>query len=342
MKKILIRASITFVVIVVVVLVIGFALPDKAHVERSTRIMAPPVTVFGLVNGFRQFERWSPWAGKDPDMKVTRSGPEYGVGAKYEWAGNSAVGTGSQEILTSTANSEVTLDLRFGDSPLPSVATFRISPETDGNSVLTWSLDIGLGGNPVNRYFGLFIDGIVGADYEIGLARLKALAENLPHTDFSGLNIELTDGAGTTYAYLSGTTTTNPGDIAKALADAYAKVAAALKTAKVTPGNGPLAINRRYDPDLKVYEFDAGLLVANADTPLPNGAVRYGQTPTGLVLKVTHTGAYSDLSAVYQQMAAFEAVYGFADNGNTWEQYLSDPNSTPEAERVTTINFPVK
>jgi hypothetical protein len=35
-----------------------------------------------------------------------------------------------------------------------------------------------MGGNPVNRYFGVMMDRLVGPDFEAGLANLKALAEN--------------------------------------------------------------------------------------------------------------------------------------------------------------------
>jgi len=34
-----------------------------------------------------------------------------------------------------------------------------------------------MGGSPVNRYFGLLMDRMVGPDFEGGLTNLKALAE---------------------------------------------------------------------------------------------------------------------------------------------------------------------
>ena len=42
---------------------------------------------------------------------------------------------------------------------------------------VTWSNFGDLGGNPLVRYFGLVMDKMVGADFEAGLAGLKALAE---------------------------------------------------------------------------------------------------------------------------------------------------------------------
>jgi hypothetical protein len=35
-----------------------------------------------------------------------------------------------------------------------------------------------VGSNPVNRYFALFMDNMIGSDFEIGLENLKLLSES--------------------------------------------------------------------------------------------------------------------------------------------------------------------
>ena len=42
---------------------------------------------------------------------------------------------------------------------------------------VTWTNEGDMGANPVNRYFGLFMDRLVGPDFEGGLKNLKALVE---------------------------------------------------------------------------------------------------------------------------------------------------------------------
>lgn len=187
--RLLIRALVFLGVLVVALVGIGFLLSEHAHVERGVTINAPPATVFALVNSFTQFEKWSPWADKDPAMKVERSGPDIGVGAKYVWSGNAEVGTGSQEIVSSTPNSQVKVKLTFGGFGGASEAIYTIVPEGAGSKI-TWAIDSHLGGNPINRYFGLFMDKMVGPDYVKGLARLKTLAESLPKSDASELKVE--------------------------------------------------------------------------------------------------------------------------------------------------------
>ena len=52
----------------------------------------------------------------------------------------------------------------------------RLRPEGSGTRV-TWTNEGDMGTNPVNRYFGLMMDSMVGPDFEAGLKNLKALAE---------------------------------------------------------------------------------------------------------------------------------------------------------------------
>ena len=74
LKRLLIGVAALFVLCVGV----GLLLPRTAHVERAVVIDAPPVTVFTVLNGFKQFAQWSPWAEYDPQMIVTFDGPPAG------------------------------------------------------------------------------------------------------------------------------------------------------------------------------------------------------------------------------------------------------------------------
>lgn len=171
------RILIGIVALVAVLLAIGMLLPRNVEVTRSIEIDAPPETVFGHVNSLQRAAEWSPWLGIDPDVQTTYSGPEEGVGNRLEWTSeHPQVGNGAQEIVESDANSRVVSALDFGDMGLAS-ATFDLEPEGDG-TLVTWGLDADMGAGPIGRWMGLMMDNWVGADYERGLASLKALAES--------------------------------------------------------------------------------------------------------------------------------------------------------------------
>ena len=164
--------------VVLAVLVLGgaYVTPQNAHVERSTLMAATPEEVFSVVNDLSRFNEWSPWAKLDPKAKYTMEGAPSGVGAKMSWTSADAnVGTGSQEIIESTQYSLVKTKLDFGAQGT-AIATFSFAP-AEGGTKVTWGFDSDLGMNPIARYMGLMMDGMVGKDYETGLASLKTLVE---------------------------------------------------------------------------------------------------------------------------------------------------------------------
>lgn len=164
-----------FAVVILLVLV-GFLLPAKSRIERSVTIAAPPADVFVYINDLKRFNEWSPWYDKDPNTEYRFEGPEQGVGAKVYWnSEHTDVGTGSQEIIESEQDRHVRTALDFGPMGKAS-ATFDLQSDGDG-SALVWGLDNDFGNNLVGRYFGLMLDGMVGAEYETGLAKLKVLVE---------------------------------------------------------------------------------------------------------------------------------------------------------------------
>jgi uncharacterized protein YndB with AHSA1/START domain len=153
----------------------SFLLPSQAVVTRSTEIAAPPEKVFALVSDLRRFNEFSPWAELDPDTKYTYEGAETGVGQKMSWASdNASVGSGSQTILEYQPPAHVASELDFGAMG-KSVATWDLSPSTTGTTA-TWTFKGDLDGIPA-KWFGLMFDRWIGADYEKGLAKLKAAAE---------------------------------------------------------------------------------------------------------------------------------------------------------------------
>lgn len=160
--------------LVLIICVVGFALPRQVHVERSVTIGASPDVVFPHVNSLRAFNAWSPWAAMDPDMDYTYSGPDEGLGMRVEWVSDT-VGTGSQEIVESVANERVRTTLDFGMQGVAEAA-FVLTAVEDGTH-LTWSFDTDMGPWPTGRYMGLLMDKWVGGDYDKGLANLKALVE---------------------------------------------------------------------------------------------------------------------------------------------------------------------
>jgi carbon monoxide dehydrogenase subunit G len=166
-----------YLIAAIALIVVGgsFLLPAQAVVTRSIDISAPPDTVFAIVGDLRRFNEFSPWADIDPDIKYTYEGPESGVGQLMKWSSDNAdVGSGSQTIVRYEPATFVESQLDFGMQG-KSTASFDLVPSTAGTNV-TWTFNSDLEGIPA-KWFGLMFDRWIGADYEMGLAKLKTVAE---------------------------------------------------------------------------------------------------------------------------------------------------------------------
>jgi uncharacterized protein YndB with AHSA1/START domain len=175
MRSILKGIIIAAVGLIVVVIGGAYLIPEDAVVERATTIAAPPEKVFAIVGNMKRFNEWSPWSDLDPATAYTYEGPETGAGQKMSWVStNPNVGAGSMTITDMAANERILLDLDFGDMG-KSQSTWAFAP-ADGGTAVVWGFRMKANGI-VERWMSLMFDRWIGADYEKGLSRLKALAE---------------------------------------------------------------------------------------------------------------------------------------------------------------------
>lgn len=151
--------------------------PSTFRVERSITIAAPVELPFGIVNDFHQWRFWSPWEALDPKMKKTFDGPFAGPGAIYAWSGNDEVGEGKMTILESKPYESIRIQLDFIKPwPASSFTTVTYEPVPEGIK-MTWAME---GQNDfMGKAFSMFVDmdGMLGKDFEKGLATIKSLTE---------------------------------------------------------------------------------------------------------------------------------------------------------------------
>ena len=147
------------------------------EVARSTSIVAEPQQVHALLDDLREWRRWSPWEDVDPDLDRTYGGPGSGVGATYAWKGNRKAGQGRMEITGSTPE-RVDVALAFVKPfKAENQVTFTLTPTATGTDV-TWTMRGEQRGVAALLGRVVSMDRLVGKDFEKGLARLKAAAED--------------------------------------------------------------------------------------------------------------------------------------------------------------------
>ena len=151
--------------------------PSEYLVFREISIQAAPERVFSFFNSARRTESWMPWSAMDPQMKMSYSGPEEGVGSKASWDSPGKMGTGSSTIVESVENRSVKVDLEYVKPfQMHQVAEISIRP-SGGQSVVRWSVSgkSGFVGKAMSLVMNC--DKMIGGSFEKGLAKLKTLAE---------------------------------------------------------------------------------------------------------------------------------------------------------------------
>jgi uncharacterized protein YndB with AHSA1/START domain len=177
LKKILLGV----LALIVVVVALGYVIPDKARAERSIVVAAPQEQVFAILSDLNNFNRWSPWYEKDPAAEYSVVGS--GVGQKFTWkSAKREVGSGAQEIVKLEAPSLVACRLVFGEGMGVADTAFALAP-ADGGTKVTWSIEshmreaVPFYMAPIYAYMGFFMDQMMRPDFDRGLANLKRVAE---------------------------------------------------------------------------------------------------------------------------------------------------------------------
>lgn len=149
--------AIVVVLLLAAVLIFAAFRPDTFRVQRATSIKAPPERIFPLINDFKRWGSWSPYEKKDPNLKRLYGGAAEGQGSTYAWEGDGNVGQGRMEITDASAPGKVAIKLDL-TKPLEAHnrVVFTMVPKGEATEVM---------------------DRMVGADFEVGLANLKSVAE---------------------------------------------------------------------------------------------------------------------------------------------------------------------
>lgn len=174
--KILLRLLAGFAAFIVGLVAIAFILPKTYRVERSIVIQAPAAKIYPRLADLREWKTWGVWFERDPEIKNSYSADQLVVGAWSAWESKKE-GNGKATITALEAPHRAVYRLEFADLGTASTGTFQLVADGANATRVIWSDEGDLGYNPLNRWFGLFLEKLVGPDFEAGLAKLKRTTE---------------------------------------------------------------------------------------------------------------------------------------------------------------------
>ena len=151
--------------------------PPVIACSRSITVDASPEDVVPFAHDLRKTNEWSPWVGKDPDIRQTYSDDPVGEGALYAWeSDHKHVGHGSMTLIRADQGITETRVEFLVPFESTAIATLKWEAE-DGGTRITWGFrsEAGFMMKAINLFMPL--EKGIGPDYEQGLALLKPLVE---------------------------------------------------------------------------------------------------------------------------------------------------------------------
>ncbi|MFK7876323.1 MAG: SRPBCC family protein, partial [Paracoccaceae bacterium] len=128
---------------------------------------AAPEAVIELAASNSGYQSFNPYRDLDPNLSVELFGPSSGVGSGFSFESKDGAGL---QTVASVEPGLVAFDLNLGPLGQPTQEISAVVVE--GATKVTWSMDMDLGMNPVFRVMGLFMDGMIGSNFELGLAKI--------------------------------------------------------------------------------------------------------------------------------------------------------------------------
>lgn len=168
-----------------VVTIIGLLIPSSVKISRGVIVNADSATLFRALSDVKQWNQWLPWITTDSGAIVQLSPVTNKPGSFFRWQGVRYKSAGTISIKE-IKNDEILL-LHELQGMNKADGGFRIrSTGTKGEvTEVLWYMEYKLKWYPWERFYGIFVDHIIGPAFEKGLEQLKNFAEQQNDTNSS-------------------------------------------------------------------------------------------------------------------------------------------------------------
>lgn len=160
-----------------VVTIIGLLIPSSVKISRGVIINADSATLFRALSDVKQWNQWLPWITTDSGAIVQLSPVTNQPGSFFRWQGVRYKSAGTISIKEIKDDEILLLHELQGMNKAD--GGFRIrSTGTKGEvTEVLWYMEYKLKWYPWERFYGIFVDHIIGPAFEKGLEQLKNFAE---------------------------------------------------------------------------------------------------------------------------------------------------------------------
>jgi len=326
------------------IVIIGLAIyiavqPNEFSVTRTKTMKVPAAVIYDNVIDYKNWEAWSSWAEKDPDMKITLSEKTIGIGGSYSWEDKD--GTGSMTTIATDANKSIQQKMQFADFA-PSQVIWDLKPNSDGSTDVTWNIsgkDLPFGFKAYATLTG-GMDKQIGPDYERSLEKLDSLLiDSMKKYD---VKIEgMTEYGGGFYMYK--TTSASGSNISQIMGQQYGQIMGYMSQNNITPNGMPFTIYNEMNPETGSIIMSNAIPIKDKFTTTEDSDVLCGFIPKTKALRTVLKGNYTNLPKAWEATMKHIKEKGLKQSElKPFEIYTTDPGLVPNpANWITEIYIPI-
>ena len=234
-------------------------------------------------------------------------------------------------ITESVEPSKILTSLEFSEWKTPGGWLFD---ETDEGVRTTLFMDMDM---PFYaRIPGMFMDKMLGKDFDKTLANLKAYTESLPAETTNTYTVETVT---TTQAHvMSMHVTSNSREFSGKIDEAFSKIQAAMAKQDLKQAGAMYTIYYKWSKD--TVDMEPGIVVNNAGKK--DGDVNAAELPPTKAVKVDHYGS-TNTEVAHYFLDEWAKKNNVNFTGPPWEEYVTDSKSEPDSAKwLTRVYYPVK
>ena len=158
-----------------VITIIGLLIPSSVKISRGVIVNTDSSNVYKELSDVKNWNQWLPWITADSGAVVQTSAFTNASGAYFKWKG---VKLNSEGKLTvqSVKPDEILLLHEIKDMNT-SEGGFRIRSISNNTTEVLWYMEYKLKWYPWERFFGIFVDKMIGSAFEQGLEQFRSYTE---------------------------------------------------------------------------------------------------------------------------------------------------------------------
>jgi len=333
-----------YIIILLLIVIIGSCTyiavqPNSYDVKRTRTINAPAAVLFGNINDYKNWEAWSPWVEKEPDLQFTYPEQTSGVGGSYSWIGKD--GAGNMKTLAVSPYDSISQEMQFDDFPSSNVY-WKFEKADNGTSVI-WGMKSD--STPfMLKFYALIsggMDNMVGPDFERGLQKLDSVT--VKSMQIYNVTVKgITEHGGGFYLYKTINATNS--NMSQVMGQQFGSIGMFMAKNNIVMNGMPFTIYHEMDMSNGSVIMSNAMPVKEKVVITGDSDVLCGYMPKQKVLKTTLKGNYTHLGKAWEV-----AMQHITDNsleqseGKPFEIYTNDSGDFPNpSDWVTEIYIPLK